>query len=151
MAANNDVAPLVEPGWASTNGDKNMLMTHPHRYDDPDSLGRQAWRGQDSAASPRSGDASTLSQRQPGLQLSATQRAVLTLSATGLLTGEIAAHLGMLPGEAHAHLATAIDALGARSKLEAVVLALRRGLIQLPDDAPADAASHSSARYKAVD
>jgi hypothetical protein len=39
----------------------------------------------------------------------------------------------MSRAEARAHLACAQQALGAGSKLEAVLSALRRGLIRLPD------------------
>jgi DNA-binding CsgD family transcriptional regulator len=43
----------------------------------------------------------------------------------------VADRLGMDPDEVRRHLARAMAALGARSKLEAVVLALRAGLIDL--------------------
>ncbi len=49
---------------------------------------------------------------------------------------EIAAHLGTPADEVCAHLAQAIAALGARSKLEAVVIAFRLGLIDLPGATP---------------
>ncbi len=71
-----------------------------------------------------------------GHQLSALgtlERLVLRLSATGLVTHEVADRLGVSPDEARFHVRRAMAALGARSKLEAVVLALRRGLIDLPD------------------
>jgi DNA-binding CsgD family transcriptional regulator len=57
---------------------------------------------------------------------------VLRLSATGLLTHEVADQLGMDPDEVRRHVTSAMATLGARSKLEAVVLALRWGLIELP-------------------
>ena len=57
---------------------------------------------------------------------------VLRLSATGLLADEVAEHLGLSPEEVRRHLRGAMAALGARSKLEAVVLALRAGLVDLP-------------------
>ncbi len=56
---------------------------------------------------------------------------VLRLSATGLTTDEVAECLGMRPDEVRRCLVTAMAALGARSKLEAVVLALRAGLIEM--------------------
>ena len=59
-------------------------------------------------------------------------RRVLALLATGLLTDEVAAHLELGSEEVRRHLLRAILALGARSKLEAVVIALREGLIDLP-------------------
>ncbi len=65
--------------------------------------------------------------------LDADTRAVLQLSAAGMLSGEVGERLGMTPDEVRRHLQAAMTALGARSKLEAVVIALRSGLIKLPD------------------
>jgi len=59
-------------------------------------------------------------------------RLVVRLSATGLATDEVAERLGLAPDEVRRHVAGAVVALGARSKLEAVVLAVRHGLIELP-------------------
>ncbi len=59
-------------------------------------------------------------------------RTVLQLSATGMTSDEVAAHLGTTPGQVRRAIARAIAALGAGSKLEAVVIALRLGLIDLP-------------------
>ena len=53
--------------------------------------------------------------------LTELEHRVLRLSATGLLTDEV-----------REHIRAAMATLGARSKLEAVVLALRLGLIDLP-------------------
>jgi DNA-binding NarL/FixJ family response regulator len=53
----------------------------------------------------------------------------LELVARGLTTDEAAARLEVSPGVVRRHLASAIVALGARSKLEAIVAALRLGLI----------------------
>ena len=61
-------------------------------------------------------------------RLSAAERQVLQLSAAGLLSGEVAERLGMSPDDVWRHLQAAMTALDARSKLEAVVLALRLGL-----------------------
>ena len=58
-------------------------------------------------------------------------RLVLRLSATGLTIEEAAERLGIDPDEVRRHLAVAIAALGASSKLEAIVLAVRAGLIEL--------------------
>ncbi len=66
------------------------------------------------------------------LALTAMECLVLRLSATGLTTGEVAEHLRIGLDQARRHLRDAIVALGASSKLEAVVIALRRGLIDLP-------------------
>ena len=57
---------------------------------------------------------------------------VLRLSATGLLTDEVAEHLGVSPDEVRRRVASAMDVLGVRSKLEVVVIALRLGLVTLP-------------------
>ncbi len=64
--------------------------------------------------------------------LAAMELLILRLSAAGLLTHEVAEHLGISPDEARRRMAAVMDALGARSKLEAVVLALRLGLIDPP-------------------
>ena len=63
--------------------------------------------------------------------LTGIERLVLRLSATGLTTAEVAEELGIAPDEARQHVARVMDAFGARSKLEAVVLALRAGLVGL--------------------
>jgi LuxR family transcriptional regulator, regulator of acetate metabolism len=70
--------------------------------------------------------------------LSAQQQAVLALSAAGLISTEVAETLQVPVAEVRSHLADAIRALGARSKLEAVIIALRSGLIQLRDEQPSD-------------
>ena len=76
--------------------------------------------------------------------LTAEERAVLELSAMGAVLGEVAEVLGMSDDEARAHLASAKHALGAASKLEAVLIALRHGLIQLPRPTEvSDAPSHA--------
>ncbi len=65
--------------------------------------------------------------------LTELDRLVLRQSATGMLTHEVAEHLGISPDEVRRHVAGAMAALGARSKLEAVVVALRLGLVELPE------------------
>jgi DNA-binding CsgD family transcriptional regulator len=62
--------------------------------------------------------------------LSAPQEAVLTLSASGFYPAEVATVLRLGVDEVRAHLAGCVSALGARSRLEAVVIALRRRLIR---------------------
>lgn len=64
--------------------------------------------------------------------LATMERLVLRLSAAGLTAAEVAVQLGIAPDDVRRHLKGAILALGARSKLEAVVLAIREGLIELP-------------------
>jgi DNA-binding CsgD family transcriptional regulator len=65
--------------------------------------------------------------------LTLEEQAVLAASATGLAPREIAKRLGYSSEEIRRHLRSAIAKLGARSKLEAVVIALREGLINLPE------------------
>jgi DNA-binding NarL/FixJ family response regulator len=59
------------------------------------------------------------------------ERAVLTASARGLNVREVADQLGAEPDAVRQSIASASAKLGARSKLEAVIIALRRGLITL--------------------
>jgi DNA-binding CsgD family transcriptional regulator len=72
------------------------------------------------------------------VDLTAQQRSVVALSATGMGTRDVADLLGISCHEVREHLAAVMLDLGARSKLEAVIIALRRRLIQLPEDQPAD-------------
>jgi DNA-binding CsgD family transcriptional regulator len=65
-------------------------------------------------------------------RLTARERDVLAVSATGRTSAEVAEVLGLSPDAVRASIASAITKLGARSKLEAVVVALRDGLIELP-------------------
>ncbi len=64
--------------------------------------------------------------------LTAMEHLVLRLSAMGMTTAEVADHLQIGPDEVRQYMAGAVAALGASSKLEAVVIAVRRGLIDLP-------------------
>jgi DNA-binding NarL/FixJ family response regulator len=57
------------------------------------------------------------------------ERTVLAASATGLGVTEVAARLDRSPEHIRLVFASAIRKLGASSKLEAIVIALRRGLI----------------------
>ena len=57
---------------------------------------------------------------------------VLELLASGLSTGEAADHLGVARTAARDELLRAMKVLGASSKLEAVILAMREGLIERP-------------------
>ncbi len=60
------------------------------------------------------------------------ERRVLQLMASGLVTDEVADRLDSSPDDVRRHVRDAIVVLGASSKLEAVVFALRLGLIDLP-------------------
>ncbi len=63
--------------------------------------------------------------------LDARARTVLGLSATGMNSYEVAEHLGATPDQVRRDISRAIAVLGAGSKLEAVVIALRLGLVGL--------------------
>jgi DNA-binding CsgD family transcriptional regulator len=64
--------------------------------------------------------------------LTAMERQVLEVLATGALTDEVAHQLRISANQVRAHVRRSMDALGARSKLEAVLLALYAGVIQQP-------------------
>ena len=64
--------------------------------------------------------------------LTLQERRALELSATGLVVTEVADAMGVPPQAVRDWLASAIDKLGARSKLEAVLIAARRGDLNLP-------------------
>ena len=66
-----------------------------------------------------------------GTPLSPTERRALSLSATGLGVSDVAAAMGVPPALVRAWLGNAIRKVGARSKLEAVMLAARTGQIDL--------------------
>jgi DNA-binding CsgD family transcriptional regulator len=66
--------------------------------------------------------------------LTADERRALGLSATGLTSAEVAVAMDIGPDEARGLLASAVRKLGARSKLEAVLIALRLALIEIPDE-----------------
>jgi len=65
-------------------------------------------------------------------QLLREVRGTLELCASGLSTVEVADRLGVDPDAVRRHVARTRELLGAGSKLEAVVQALRMGLIALP-------------------
>jgi len=70
--------------------------------------------------------------RDRATPLSQHQRAVLSLLATGLTSGEVADVLRAPASDVRSDIRAAIRALKARSKLEAVVVALLDGLIECP-------------------
>ena len=65
-------------------------------------------------------------------RLSGREAEVLGLLAAGLGTPAAAARLGISPDEAREHLRAAMRALGATSRIGALILALRAGLIEPP-------------------
>jgi DNA-binding NarL/FixJ family response regulator len=64
--------------------------------------------------------------------LTTQERDVLATCATGRVTHEVAQTLGLPPGRVQALVRSAMVKLAARSKLEAVIIAHRRGEIGLP-------------------
>jgi DNA-binding NarL/FixJ family response regulator len=69
--------------------------------------------------------------RTPPEALTTDELVVLSRSATGLDSASVARLVSRTPGEVRGLLASATCKLGARSRLEAVVIALRIGLIHL--------------------
>jgi len=69
--------------------------------------------------------------RHARVPLTRAELDILTASAAGMGTAEVAASLGLATDVVRAHVASAAATLGARSKLEAVILASRAGLIHL--------------------
>jgi len=65
--------------------------------------------------------------------LTSLERSVLTLAATGRGVAEVATLLDQPADTVRGSQAAAIVKLGARSKLEAVIIALRSGIIELPE------------------
>jgi DNA-binding NarL/FixJ family response regulator len=63
--------------------------------------------------------------------ISGEERAVLAASATGRTVKEVAEYLELSPQTVRRLIASAIAKLGARSKLEVIVIAIRQGLIDL--------------------
>jgi DNA-binding NarL/FixJ family response regulator len=66
------------------------------------------------------------------VRLTAREQEVLQVMTRGLPTEEAAARLGISPATLSTHLKHAMVKLGARSRVEAVVLALQAELIRLP-------------------
>ena len=74
---------------------------------------------------------STAGLRHDSPVLTPGERRALSLSACGLLVPEVAEAMCTSPETVRARLASAIATLGARSKLEAVLIAARTGEIDL--------------------
>ncbi|MEU7894339.1 response regulator transcription factor [Nonomuraea sp. NPDC049152] len=66
---------------------------------------------------------------QPRGELTARERETLTLLGEGASTAEISQQLGVARNTARNHVQRVLEKLGARSKLEAVVIARRDGLL----------------------
>lgn len=67
-----------------------------------------------------------------GMQLEPLERLVLKLMAHGLSAREVSQRLDVPVDRVRAHTHAAVVKLGAHSKLEALVIAIRRGLIVPP-------------------
>jgi DNA-binding CsgD family transcriptional regulator len=67
----------------------------------------------------------------PG-RLTPREADILRRMATGLSSAEVAADLGLTADAVREHLKAAMLKLGARSKLEAIIIAVRSGQIRLP-------------------
>jgi DNA-binding NarL/FixJ family response regulator len=70
-----------------------------------------------------------LTGRTPGTTLTARERQALDHIADGASTAEVAARLGVAHNTARNHVQRLLEKLGARSKLEAVAIARREGLL----------------------
>lgn len=72
-----------------------------------------------------------------GADLTVREREVLGLLAEGLSTEEIVDHLVLSPHTVRNHIRSVLAKLGAHSRLEAVAVAARAGLIRLAQEPPA--------------
>ena len=67
-------------------------------------------------------------------RLTTQEQRILALAASGWSTSAVAETLGLAPESVGRSLASTIRRVGARSKVEAVMIAVRNGLIELPTD-----------------
>ena len=81
---------------------------------------------------------------ESGVRLTSLERDVLAISATGRRVAEVAEFLSQPPDKVRETLGHAVIKLGARSKLEAVLIALRVSLIVLPEHTPESMASRGA-------
>ena len=72
---------------------------------------------------------SRLTGRTPSATLTTRERQALSLIADGASTAEVAERLGVAHNTARNHVQRVLEKLGARSKLEAVAIARREGLL----------------------
>jgi DNA-binding CsgD family transcriptional regulator len=87
----------------------------------------------------------TAATRRSGATLRPREREVLALVAAGRTSAGIALHLAVSRNTVESHIRNAVVRLGASNRTHAVVLALSRGEIALPDaEAPAEGASRAS-------
>ena len=69
---------------------------------------------------------------RPGAALTARERAVLRMLASGAAAAEAADRLGISRHTLRSHLKNAMAKLGARSKLQAIMIGLREGVLEPP-------------------
>lgn len=69
--------------------------------------------------------------RATGARLTARERDVLALLAEGLSDKEIAARLSIGKDTVHTHMVNLLDKLGVESRLQALIVAVRQGLVSL--------------------
>jgi DNA-binding NarL/FixJ family response regulator len=80
-------------------------------------------------------------------KLSPQQERVLNLHAHGLMDKEIAERLGLSLRTVRAHMQAAMVRLGARTRAEGVLTAVRAGYLEEPDEeSPADSITELAAR-----
>ena len=72
--------------------------------------------------------------QRPETELSSRQLDVLRLLVQGKSTGEIADALHLAPDTVRNHVRSLLKALGAHTRLEAALIALRHGLVALDLD-----------------
>jgi DNA-binding NarL/FixJ family response regulator len=70
---------------------------------------------------------------EPGDSLTAREREVLQAIADGLTADQAAARLGISSHTIRTHLRHSMEKLQARSRIEAIMIALRKGLIVIPE------------------
>jgi DNA-binding CsgD family transcriptional regulator len=73
-----------------------------------------------------------MSRAEQDTRLTAQEQDILAPAATGWSATAVAEELGLTPETVCRSLASAIVRVGARSKIEAVMIAVRHGLIDLP-------------------
>jgi DNA-binding CsgD family transcriptional regulator len=65
--------------------------------------------------------------------LTGREREVMALLAEGLKGPQVAQRLGISPDTVRTHVENAMEKLEARTRVHAIAIALRQGLIEIPD------------------
>jgi hypothetical protein len=147
LGSHDAPAAVIHPMCALIHSDSFGLGRRKPEYNDVRillCLLLQEWRGRCGATASSARDGSSaememlmLSPTLALVMLTAEERTALTLSATGLVVTEVAEAMGQPPGVVRGWLASSIKKLGARSKLEAVLIAARTRQLDPRSDAPA--------------